>query len=151
MKQEYLIIHCTDTPRNRDVTPKDIYQWHIKERGWSRVGYSDMIMLDGSLENLIKNNHDDIVDNWEISNGARGYNKKSKHVVYVGGGNGENTLNKDQERTLMVYCYYHILVNPNIKIIGHNQVSNKKCPSFDVYEYLRSLAFPEENLIKGKL
>ena len=71
-KLKYLVIHCTDTPAGREIFKADIVQWHIKENGWSKVGYSDLIHLDGSITNLIEFDQDDTVDNWEISNGARG-------------------------------------------------------------------------------
>ena len=129
-----MIIHCTDTPAERPVTKQMIEQWHIKERGWSRVGYSDMIHLNGELENLIPFNQDDKVDSWEISNGARGYNSKSRHVVYVGGKGGD-TRTFEQKETLLTYVKFTLLRHPNIKIIGHNEVSSKTCPSFDVKKW----------------
>ena len=30
MKLEYLVIHCTATPEGREITKKDIEQWHIE-------------------------------------------------------------------------------------------------------------------------
>ena len=150
-KLKYLIIHCTDTPKGREVSKEDIEQWHIKERGWSRVGYSDMIQLDGSLTNLISFDLDDNVDSWEISNGARGFNGVSRHLVYVGGGKGEDTRTESQLRTLMVYCYYTILRHPDILIGGHNQFSEKHCPSFNTADWLLSLGFPEKNILKEKV
>ena len=65
-KLTYLIIHCTATPEGREVTSDEIRKWHTspppKGRGWKQVGYSDMIHLDGTLENLVPYNNDDIVD-----------------------------------------------------------------------------------------
>ena len=91
MKKElkYLVIHCTATPENREVKASDIREWHTapppKGRGWQQVGYTDLFHLDGTVERLVANNEDDWVDNWEITNGATGYNSVSRHVVYVGG------------------------------------------------------------------
>lgn len=155
-KLKYLIIHCTDTPEGREVTPEDIILWHTgpKEdghRGWSRPGYSDMIMLDGSLKNLMAFDMDGEVDNWEISNGARGFNSEARHIVYVGGGKGKDTRTRDQERALMVYCEYTRMRHPDILIGGHNQFSNKYCPSFNVEDWLLSLGFSEKNILKGKV
>ena len=45
-----------------------------------------MIHLDGRVERLVNNNEDANVDPWEITNGAKGYNSVSRHIVYVGGG-----------------------------------------------------------------
>ena len=87
---EYLIIHCTATPEGREVTSNEIYRWHTNPkdkggRGWSRVGYCEMIHLDGTIEELVPYNDDHYIDNWEVTNGARGMNYKSRHIVYVGG------------------------------------------------------------------
>lgn len=157
-KLDYLVIHCTATPKGRKVSKEDIERWHIKERGWSRVGYSDMIHLDGSLENLVPFDQDDNVDNWEITNGAKGFNTKSRHVVYVGGvsdkiPNGlrnhtpEDTRTADQSLSLITYIKYMILRYPNIKVVGHNQISNKACPSFDVPNWLKIKGIDGKNIM----
>ena len=157
-KLKYLVIHCTATPEGREVTREDIEQWHLKERGWSRVGYSDMIHLDGSLENLVPFDQDNEVDHWEITNGARGYNSLSRHVVYVGGSASEkppgmkyypmkDTRNQKQKDALITYVRYMILRHPDIKVIGHNQISNKACPSFDVAQWLKTYCIPEKNIL----
>ena len=147
MKQlKYLVIHCTDTPEGRHVSKQDIEQWHLVERGWSKVGYADMIHLDGSIENLIPYNDDNIVDSWEISNGAYGYNSISRHVVYVGGGKGQDTRTFDQIEALEKYVKQTIQTHPEIKVIGHNQVSEKYCPSFDVPTWLMGICVDQKNI-----
>jgi N-acetylmuramoyl-L-alanine amidase len=145
-KIKYLVIHCTDTPAGREVLKSDIEKWHIRERGWSRVGYSDMIHLNGELENLIDYNQDDTVDNWEISNGARGYNSKSRHVVYVGGYKGVDTRTDLQISSLEAYVKFMILRHPFIKVVGHNQLSSKNCPSFNVPKWLKSIGVSSYNI-----
>lgn len=87
---QYLVIHCTATREGREVKSSEIRHWHTDPvskggRGWKQVGYTDMIHLDGKVERLVKNNEDALVDPWEITNGAVGYNAISRHVVYVGG------------------------------------------------------------------
>jgi N-acetylmuramoyl-L-alanine amidase len=143
---QFLVIHCTDTPAGRSVSKQDIEQWHLIERGWSRVGYADMIHLDGSIENLIPYNNDDVVDPWEISNGAVGYNSKSRHVVYVGGGNGIDTRTYDQIEALEKYVKQTIDQHPNIVVIGHNQISSKYCPSFNVPQWLQGVCVDFKNI-----
>jgi hypothetical protein len=143
---KYLVIHCTDTPAKREVLKSDIERWHIKERGWSRVGYSDMIHLNGELENLIDYNQDTAIDSWEISNGARGYNGISRHVVYVGGSNGVDTRTSLQKITLEIYVKFMILRHPFIKVVGHNELSAKKCPSFNVSNWLKSIGVSSYNI-----
>ena len=70
-KLNYLIIHCTATPKGREVSSADIIKWHTapkpEGRGWRKVGYSDIIHLDGTLENLTPFNQDGRVEGWEIT------------------------------------------------------------------------------------
>lgn len=156
-KLEYLVIHCTATPKGRDVSVEDIKQWHLKGRGWSRVGYSDLITLDGSLINMIEFDQDDEVDNWEISNGASGFNGKARHLVYAGGCSeekpewakfypAEDTRTPEQKETLALYVKFMIKRHPHIKVIGHNQIANKACPSFPVPEWLTSIGVSSKNI-----
>lgn len=156
-KIKYLMLHCTATPEHREVSKKDIEDWHIKGRGWSRVGYSDLIHLDGTLENLIPFNQDDNIDSWELSNGAKGYNLITKHVVYAGGTESKkpiwakyykpkDTRTQEQKNTLEVYVKHMILRHPNIKVIGHNEVANKACPSFNVSLWLESINVDLKNI-----
>ena len=88
-KLKYLVIHCTATKAGREVTAAEIRRWHTSPppvgRGWKQVGYTDLFHLDGSVERLVRNNEDDNVDSWEITNGAAGFNSVSRHVVYAGG------------------------------------------------------------------
>ena len=150
-KLKFLIIHCTDTPEGRPISSADIRQWHIVENGWSKVGYADMIHLDGVLENLTPFNQDDTVDNFEITNGARGYNGVARHVVYVGGRRGGkpfDTRTNEQWDSLEAYVRYTVLRHPNILIGGHNQFSSKDCPSFDVPYWLKSICIEEKNIYR---
>lgn len=147
-KLQYLIIHCTATPEGREVTSADIRKWHTSAppvgRGWKQVGYTDMIHLDGKVERLVENNEDGIVDSWEITNGATGYNSISRHIVYVGGVAKDGKTPKDtrteaQKRALQIYVKNFHERFPDVKIIGHNEVAAKACPSFDVQAWLKAI------------
>lgn len=157
-KLKYLVIHCSATPEGREVTKDDIIRWHTSPkhkggRGWRRPGYSDIIYLDGSLVNILPFNQDDEVDSWEISNGARGINGISRHVVYAGGltkdaKKAKDTRTKEQLYTLEAYVRYMLLRHPHIQILGHNQVASKACPSFDVPVWLKSLGIADKHIYK---
>nr|DAJ37814.1 MAG TPA: endodeoxyribonuclease I [Caudoviricetes sp.] len=86
---KYLVIHCTATRAGREVSAADIRRWHTSPppdgRGWKQVGYTDLVHLDGRIERLVRNNEDEWVDDWEVTNGAAGYNSVSRHIVYAGG------------------------------------------------------------------
>lgn len=158
-KLTYLVIHCTATPEGRNVSSDDIRSWHLspvpKGRGWKQVGYSDMIHLDGTVENLVKYNNDSIVDAWEITNGASGINSKSRHVVYVGGcpkgdlTSAKDTRTPEQLKALEQYVKKTIQYYPNILIAGHYHFQpNKFCPSFNVEDWLKSIRVSDKNIYK---
>lgn len=145
----YLVIHCTATPEGREVTSADIRRMHtapVSEggRGWKQVGYTDIIHLDGKVERLVANNEDANVDPWEITNGATGYNSVSRHVVYAGGMTKDMKAPKDtrtpaQRKAMEEYVRDFHRRFPTVKIIGHNEVAAKACPSFDVQAWLREI------------
>lgn len=151
MKQElkYLVIHCTATREGREVSAAEIRRWHTSPvsaggRGWKQVGYTDLVHLNGSVERLVANNEDAWVDDWEITNGAKGYNSVSRHVVYAGGLAADGKTAKDtrtaaQKASLEKYVKDFHAAHPKVKIIGHNQVAAKACPSFDVQAWLREI------------
>lgn len=150
MKKElkYLVIHCTATPEGREVTGADIRRMHLSPvskggRGWKQVGYTDLIRLDGTVERLVNNNEDAWVDPWEITNGAKGYNAVSRHVVYAGGCdkgmNPKDTRTPAQRKALEKYVRDFHAKHPKVRIIGHNEVAAKACPSFDVQKWLRTI------------
>lgn len=145
---KYLVLHCTDTPEGREVSAADIRHWHTDPvirggRGWKQVGYTDLIHLDGTVERLVNNNEDAWVDDWEITNGAAGYNSVSRHVVYSGGrslaGSFKDTRTEAQRIALEHYVKDFHARFPRVRIIGHNELSAKACPSFDVQKWLKQI------------
>lgn len=144
-----LVIHCTDTPEGRKVSSDDIRHWHTSPaskggRGWQQVGYTDMFHLDGTVERLVANNEDANVDPWEITNGAKGYNSTSRHIVYVGGRAATSKTPKDtrteaQREAMKQYVLDFHRQHPDVEIVGHNALSAKACPSFDVPAWLREI------------
>ena len=151
-KLKYLVIHCTATPQGMNVSSDLIRKWHLQERGWSRVGYSDMIHLNGWIENLQTFDQDDTVDTWEITNGAKGINDISRHIVYVGGtdahGKSMDTRTQRQFESLENYVKVEVRRHPGLLIAGHRDFANKDCPSFDVAKFCRMIGIPEENIYK---
>lgn len=146
---KYLVIHCTATAEGRDVTAAQLRAAHTNPvskggRGWRVVGYTDMIHLDGRIERLVDNNEDANVDPWEITNGAKGYNSISRHVVYIGGVAKDGKTPKDtrtdaQKEALKRYVLDFHRRFPDVKIIGHNEVAAKDCPCFDVQKFLKEI------------
>ena len=153
MKLKYLVLHCTATPEGREVSSDEIRRWHTDPvckggRGWKQVGYTDMIHLDGTVERLVDNNEDAMVDPWEITNGAKGYNSVSRHVVYVGGFAADaktpkDTRTDDQLRVMKAYATSFHRRFPDVRIIGHNEVEAKDCPCFDVQQWIKSIGIEQ--------
>tara|TARA_B100001094_G_scaffold333070_2_gene408340 strand:- start:7675 stop:8163 length:489 start_codon:yes stop_codon:yes gene_type:complete len=159
MSKDYthLIIHCSATYEGVDIRPETIKKWHMGKtgRGWSRVGYSDIITIDGDLHNMHfadgTNPYDDKIEHAEMTWGVRGMNQYAKHVCYIGGmqknpKKPKNTLTKEQKETLTIYIKHEILRHKNILIAGHNQFSNKACPSFDVPNFCCEIGLPMKNV-----
>ena len=124
-----IIVHCSATPEGRDVSVDTIRKWHVEDNGWSDIGYHWVIPLSGSIE---KGRH-------ESRSGAhaKGYNKNSIGVCYVGGVDSEmkakDTRTDAQKETLR--CLLEDLREryQQAEIIGHRDLPNvsKSCPSFD--------------------
>lgn len=153
-KLKYLIIHCTDTPSFRKVTKENIQDWHMKPkpigRGWDRPGYSDMIHLNGDVENITPYNEDNEVEAHEMTWGAKGVNAISRHVVYVGGQKkyGVDNLSDAQFLSLQRYVKEFLSQHPTAIIAGHNHFSTKACPNFNVDEFCNLIGIPIENILK---
>ena len=153
----YLIIHCTATPEGREVTAEDIKRMHLSKppigRGWAQVGYSDIIHLDGIVENLVPYNEDGIVQPREITNGVFGINGVSRHLCYVGGMDraykkAKDTRTEEQRDAMLEYVLNMIRLHPNILIAGHNQFDKMKaCPSFFVPSWALAQKIDKKNIM----
>lgn len=151
---ERLVIHCTATVEGKEVTAADIRRMHCSPkptgRGWRQVGYTDMVHLDGKVERLVPNNEDAYVDGWEVTNGAKGYNGTSRHIVYVGGLDTNrrpaDTRTEAQKAALKAYVEDFRKRFPWADVCGHRDLSpdrngdgiitsnewTKVCPCYDV-------------------
>jgi len=133
-----IIIHCSDTYRHMDWGREDIRRIHVEENGWSDIGYHVIIRRDGSQE--IGRDLDGDGDSIEhVGAHAYGHNADSIGICLIGGKPNFNftwaqlaELKKVVESLKVNY--------PEAEIIGHNSVSHKECPMFDVeamFEYLQ--------------
>jgi N-acetylmuramoyl-L-alanine amidase len=132
-----IVIHCSATPEGRDVKADTIRDWHVKERGWSDIGYHFIIELDGTL-----------VEGRPLErSGAhtKGHNRNSVGICYIGGVD-ENMKAKDTRSDAQIQTLNQLILslcdNFNISIDnvhGHNEFSPKSCPSFDVKELVKEL------------
>lgn len=130
-----IIIHCTATPEDREVTVEDLYKWHVKERGWSDIGYHFFIDISGEVHECRPIER--------TGAHTKGHNWDSIGIAYAGGLdknlNPKDTRTDDQKETLedllcQIKGVYH-----NAIVYGHRDFSTKSCPSFDAkteYNYI---------------
>lgn len=152
---KFLMIHCTATPESRDYNTKQILSW-FTDMGWKVPGYSQVTHLDGRIEVLRDYNADDIMQDSEITNGAKGWNRDARHIAYIGGVASDGRTPKDtrtllQKDSLAAQVKSFVYRYPHIQVIGHNQVANKACPSFDVPSWCRYIGLLERNISNIKL
>jgi len=128
------IVHSTATKRGRNVSKADLHKWHVKERGWSDIGYHGMIHRDGSFEACRSIDKD----------GAHAvrHNRNTIGIVMVGGlgdnMKAENNFTKAQFATLRKVVLSLEQQYRGIKIIGHRDTGKSTaCPSFNVIKWWR--------------
>lgn len=122
---KYLIIHCSDTSDEKDLSARDIHKMHLNF-GWDGIGYHKIIKRDGTLEN----------GRPEIWIGAHTYglNEKSLGVCLIGQSNFTSYQFNSLEKLLIEWKTKY----PNTIIKGHSEAikTKKTCPNFDVQEFL---------------
>ncbi len=129
---DYIVVHCSATLFGSDVGADTLRMMHLK-RGFDDVGYHWIVKLDGEIEagrnDCLQGAH------------CQGYNHNSIGVCYIGGldpdGKPANTLTARQEQSLKSLCCELKKKYPSARIVGHNQVSNKSCPCFDVGQWVK--------------
>lgn len=133
---QYLIIHCADTPDDRDIDIAEVRRWHMKERKWADVGYHYFIKRNGVIE---KGRSEDIA-------GAHtsGYNSISLGICLAGGiypvqmkkANDLNNINHYTDAQIYsLKKLIDILLKryPKAKVRGHRAFNSiKSCPNFNV-------------------
>lgn len=136
---DYIIIHCAATKPSMDIDAKEIDRWH-RERGFLKIGYHFVIKRDGTVETGRELE--------EVGAHCKKYNWCSVGVCMVGGvkedniNEGEDNFTEDQWVSLYTLVQDLMGEYPMAKVIGHNQVSSKFCPSFDVQEWLKNNGLP---------
>ncbi|MBU2713934.1 N-acetylmuramoyl-L-alanine amidase [Zooshikella harenae] len=120
MKITKLVVHCADTPNDRDVTAEDIHQWHI-QRKWAGIGYHRVIRRNGVIEQGRP-------EYWEGAH-VKGYNSTSLGVCLIGRDQFTDAQMQSLERVLRDWKVKY----PNADICGHCDLDpHKTCPNFDV-------------------
>ena len=128
---DYIVIHCSATKPSMDIGAETIKDWHVNERKWRDIGYHKVIKRHGDVED-----GRDIRDSGAHS---AGYNSKSVGLCMVGGMAEDNSAENNftaQQWTALLDLVKQIKVDyPEADVIGHNEISEKECPSFDVQQW----------------
>lgn len=136
-----IIVHCTANTERCKLTPSQIIQ-DCQKRIGDKGGYHYIIDLDGKLHVCYPTT--------EVAHHAEGHNKHSIGIAYIGGldldaKTPKNTLNIAQADTLRICLLRLVSVFPAAKIKGHNEISNKACPSFDVQDFCKKFGICQRN------
>ncbi len=152
--KDTIMVHCLDTPASWAKTKsiaqivKEVTRWHVKERGWSGVAYAIIIGPDGSLgKGRDLDGDGDVWD--ETGAGAKGWNKNVIHLALTGGkgGSADDEFNvhytPEQDVALRKQIAdIQTIAGRKMRVMGHNQVSAKGCPCFDVPSWLARAKAP---------
>lgn len=138
-----IVVHCSATRVDRDITARDIDSFH-RVRGFSSWGYHYYVRKDGSIEKMR--------DESEPGAHAYGHNRDSIGLCYEGGldvnGRPADTRTAAQKRTLVALLRSLRADYPGARIVGHRDLSpdvngngrvdkwerTKECPCFDAVE-----------------
>jgi hypothetical protein len=142
-----IIVHCTATradwwaDRRSEDKLAECRKWHTDPppngRGWSDIGYHYLIDRDGT-----------VLEGRPIERAgahAKGHNAHSVGISLWGGHGGtqddkfEEHFTPEQDRALRRLIAQLRMEYPAIKsVIGHNEVSPKMCPCFQVTEWMNN-------------
>jgi N-acetylmuramoyl-L-alanine amidase len=131
-----LIIHCSATRECDDsVNASVIDRWH-KARGWKGCGYHFIVLIDGTIET------GRMID--KVGAHVKGMNKSSIGICYIGGLEKDGKTPKDtrtpqQKESLLLLIKTLNKIYPEATLHGHNEFSNKACPSFDVQSQYKNI------------
>lgn len=125
-----IIIHCTATREGDDISVDTIRKWHLS-RGWSDIGYHYVIDIKGNI------NAGRPIE--LMGSHTRGENKYSIGVAYVGGVEADGKTPKDTRTKAQKDSIIRLVKKlkgcyPDVSIHGHNEFSNKACPSYNVQD-----------------
>ena len=124
-----VILHCLATPEGRDYSVAQVREWHVKDRGFSDIGYHYLIHIDGTVE---EGRPLDM-----IGAHCTGQNAHSIGVVYAGGVDKDG-IPKDTrtpaQRNAMRSLVDYLKRKYGASVHCHNEFANKACPSFKISE-----------------
>jgi len=128
-KIELLVVHCSDTPNNQNLSANDIHKMHLGF-GWDGIGYHKVINRSGKIE-------DGRPEYW-VGAHVKGKNNISLGVCLI----GKDYFTKMQFRSLERVLKKWKKTYPYAKVVGHRDTgkTKKTCPNFDVTSWYKSIS-----------
>ena len=135
MKPEYIVVHHSESGDSITRNWDEIRRYHIKDRGWSDIGYHFGIELIGDKYEILKGRPED-----QPGAHALGFNSKSIGVCCVG--NFDKAEMPAEQMKVLVILLKTLMVKYSIQarnVIGHretyamlNKPLEKTCPGLKV-------------------
>ena len=130
----YLVIHCSATRADQEITADHIRRWHVDDNGWSDIGYHWVIEREGKLQH---GRHAQ-----SQSAHVRGHNHESIGICLVGGmaENSDPEDNFTPEQWLVLEKLIEVLQvrYPAAQVVGHYYFTPyKTCPNFVVEHWVQ--------------
>lgn len=131
-----IILHCTGTEPNANVTVESIDKYHREKKGWRCIGYHFVIYKDGSAHKGR--------DLAMVGAHCRGHNPRSIGICYVGGldenGKASDTRTPEQKAAIASLISELKQKFPSIvKVHGHRDYNATSCPCFDAHKEYQKL------------
>ena len=122
---ETIILHHSATPPTMDIGAEEIREWHL-ERGFSDIGYHEVIRIDGQIEAGRDRNVE----------GAHclGHNQHTIGICLVG--DGRCGFTEAQYNSLGALLRFYRRMIPEVKIGAHNDFADTICPGMPRSELL---------------
>jgi N-acetylmuramoyl-L-alanine amidase len=132
-KTNKIVWHCTAS--NQKASTKQIIDYHLKTKKWSRPGYHIIIDERGQWTYSVDFN--------VSSNGVSGHNFDSINISYIGGIDSKVKPldNRTPEQLLTMELLYKTFVDvlPKAKHFGHYHFAKKACPSYNVEKWISEM------------
>ena len=129
---DFLVIHHTGFPVDKDSTAAAIHKFHQEDRGWAGIGYHYLIRKDGMIE---QGRLPDMI-------GAHSYecNRRSLGISLAGNFNLVNPTDAQIESVKELCRYLCEVYNldgakPGV-ILGHRDLNDTSCPGDNLYSRL---------------
>ena len=122
----FLIVHCSDTPDNKDIGVTEIHKMHLSF-GWQGIGYHKIIRRCGTIENGRP-------ECW-VGAHTLGKNKESLGICLI----GQKEFSIQQYKSLEKVLIKWKEIYKSAIILGHKDaiITKKTCPNFDVISWCK--------------